>query len=108
MSNMTLRIQGEVIELVRRTRAAVEAIGKHDKDLERQVRRAMTSVVLNGREGERQGRGKGRQRFEDAMGSADEVKGGLEVAEALGYVEVEAQIVAEWTRVARVFWKLRG
>ncbi len=105
---MTLRIQGEVIELVRRTRAAVEAIGKHDKDLERQVRRAMTSVVLNGREGERQGRGKGRQRFEDAMGSADEVKGGLEVAEALGYVEVEAQIVAEWTRVARVFWKLRG
>jgi hypothetical protein len=42
------------------------------------------------------------------MGSADEVKGGLEVAEALGYVEVEAEIVAEWTRVARVFWKLRG
>ena len=105
---MTLRIQGEVIELVRRTRAAVEAIGKHDKDLERQVRRAMTSVVLNGREGERQGRGKGRQRFEDAMGSADEVKGGLEVAEALGYVEVQAEVVAEWTRVARVFWKLRG
>jgi len=105
---MTLRIQGEAIELVRRTRAVVEAIGKHDKDLERQVRRAMTSVVLNGREGERQGRGKGRQRFEDAMGSADEVKGGLEVAEALGYVEVEAEIVAEWTRVARVFWKLRG
>ena len=105
---MTLRIQGEVIELVRQTRGTVEAIGKHDKDLERQVRRAMTSVVLNGREGERQGRGKGRQRFEDAMGSADEVKGGLEVAEALGYVAVEAEIVAEWTRVARVFWKLRG
>ncbi len=105
---MTLRIQGEVIELVRRTRGTVEAIGKHDKDLERQVRRAMTSVVLNGREGERQGRGKGRQRFEDAMGSADEVKGGLEVAEALGYVEVQAEVVAEWTRVARVFWKLRG
>jgi len=105
---MTLRIHGEVIELVRRTRAAVEAIGTHDKDLERQVRRAMTSVVLNGREGERQGRGKGRQRLEDAMGSADEVKGGLEVAEALGYVAVEAEIVAEWTRVARVFCKLRG
>ena len=105
---MTLRIQGEVIELVRRTRAAVEAIGKHDKDLERQVRRAMTSVVLNGREGERQGCGKGRQCFEDAMGSADEVKGGLEVVEALGYVAVEVEILAEWTRVARVFWKLRG
>jgi four helix bundle protein len=105
---MTLWIQGEVIELVRQTRGTVEAIGKHDKDLERQVRRAMTSVVLNGREGERQGRGKGRQRFEDAMGSADEVKGGLEVAEALGYVEVQAELVAGWTRVARVFWKLRG
>jgi four helix bundle protein len=105
---MTLRIQGEVIELVRQTRGTVEAIGKHDKDLERQVRRAMTSVVLKGREGERQGRGKGRQRFEDAMGSADEVKGGLEVAEALGYVEVQAELVAGWTRVARVFWKLRG
>jgi four helix bundle protein len=97
-----------VIELVRQTRGTVEAIGKHDKDLERQVRRAMTSVVLKGREGERQGRGKGRQRFEDAMGSADEVKGGLEVAEALGYVEVQAELVAGWTRVARVFWKLRG
>ena len=105
---MTLRIQSEVIELVRRTRGTVEAIGKHDKDLERQVRRAMTSVVLNGRERERQGRGKGRQRFEDAMGSADEVKGGLEVAEALGYIELAAEIVAGWTRVARVFWKLRG
>ena len=105
---MTLRIHGEVVELVRRTRAVVEGIGKHDKDLERQVRRAMASVALNGREGDRQAGGKGRQRFEDAMGSADEVKGGLEVAEALGYVEVEVEILAEWTRVARVFWKLRG
>ena len=105
---MTLRIHGEVVALVRRTRGVAEGIGKHDKDLERQVRRAMASVALNGREGDKQAGGKGRQRFEDAMGSADEVKGGLEVAEALGYVEVEAEIVAEWTRVARVFWKLRG
>ncbi len=105
---MTLRIHGEVLALVRRTRSVVAGIGKHDKDLERQVRRAMTSVALNGREGDWQRSGKRRQRFEDAMGSADEVKGCLEVAAALGYVEVEADIVAEWTRVARVFCKLRG
>jgi len=105
---MTLRIHREVIELVRRTRSVVVAIGKHDKDLERQPRRAMTSVALNGREGEKQGRGKGRQRFEDAMGSADEVKAGLEVAEALGYVGQDAAVIDAWERVARVFWKLRG
>ncbi len=105
---MTLRIHGEVVALVQQTRAVVEAIGKHDKDLERQLRRAMTSVVLNGREGDRQGRGKGRQRFEDAMGSADEVKGGLEVAEALGYVGGGEGLVDAWERVARVFCKLRG
>jgi four helix bundle protein len=105
---MTLRIHEEVLGLVRRTRGVVEAIGRHDKDLERQLRRAMTSVALNGREGDKQGRGKGRQRFEDAMGSADEVKAGLEVAEALGYVGAEAGLAVEWRRVARVFCKLRG
>ncbi len=105
---MTLRIHGEVVELVRRTRGVVEGIGKHDKDLERQVRRAMASVALNGREGDKQAGGKGRQRFEDAMGSADEVKGCLEVAAALGYVGEDAGLVDAWERVARVFCKLRG
>jgi four helix bundle protein len=105
---MTLRIHGEVVALVLQTRAVVEAIGKHDKDLERQLRRAMTSVVLNGREGDRQGRGKGRQRFEDAMGSADEVTGCLEVAAALGYVAEDGGLRDAWERVARVFCKLRG
>jgi four helix bundle protein len=104
---MTLRIHVEVVALVRRMRPVLESIGKHDRDLERQTRRALSSVALNGREGDKQSRGRGRLRFEDAMGSANEVKACLEVADALGYVEGQRELVDAFDRVARVFNKLR-
>ena len=104
---MTLRIHDEVLDLVARTRPVVEAIGRHDKDLERQTRKAETSVVLNAREGDKQGRGKGKSRMDDAMGSADEVKGCLLAAVAHGYVGPQPELVDAWDRVARVLNKLR-
>lgn len=85
----------------------LEAIGRHDRDLERQARRACTSVVLNAREGDKQKAGKGRSRFEDAMGSADEVKGSLMAAAAHGYVDEEPALVDGWDRIARTLNKLR-
>ena len=43
-------------------------IARHDKDLERQVRRAACSVVLNIAEGEHSSDGHRRERFRTAMG----------------------------------------
>ena len=104
---MALRIHDEVLGLVRRMRPVLEAIGKHDRDLERQTRKALASVALNGREGDKQSRGRGRSRFEDAMGSANEVKACLEFAAALDYIDDEVELVDGFDRVARVFNKLR-
>ena len=50
------------------------------------MERSLTSVPLNVREGLRSLKGNRVARLHDAMGSAHEVVGCLEVAEALGYV----------------------
>ena len=98
MMNVERFVLGLAVEM----RGVLEEIGRHDRDLER------TSVVLNGREGARQLRGSRRARFDTAMGSADEVKGVLLVAEALGYIEARPRLVDGFDRVARTYFRLRG
>jgi len=83
-------------------------IARHDKDLERQVRRAACSVVLNIAEGEHSSDGHRRERFRTARGSAGEVRGGVDAAEAFGLIgpfrEVERarmdKIVGTLTKLA--------
>ena len=66
-------------------------IAQHDRDLARQMRRAMASVVLNIAEGSGCCGGTRRQRYLDALGSARETLAALELAEAIGYgVQVDA------------------
>ena len=98
MMNVERFVLGLAVEM----RGVLEEIGRHDRDLER------TSVVLNGREGAQQKGGTGRARFDSAMGSADEVKGVLLVAEALGYIEARPRLVDGFDRVARTYFRLRG
>jgi four helix bundle protein len=76
------------ILLVQRLAKYVTDVERHDPDLARQMRRALTSVPLNIAEG-MNARGKNRiARYDTALGSDNEVITCLDVAEALGYVRV--------------------
>ena len=91
---MALQIMNTVLELVREMRPTLAAVAKHDADLARQMRRGLTSIPLNIAEGEGRKNGHGRQRFETAMGSTNEVSACLRTADALGYVEADARPVS--------------
>ncbi|MFK8004074.1 MAG: four helix bundle protein [Polyangiales bacterium] len=64
----------------------VVAVGRHDRSLRDQLRRAGSSIPLNLAEGYGQAGGHEKQRFLAALGSAREVAAILEVAKRWGYV----------------------
>ena len=98
---MALRILDTAIEVVRSMRTTVNVVAQHDADLARQLRRALTSIPLNIAEGEGRKNGHGRQRFETAMASANEVHACLRTADALGYVEVDDAMLDALDKIAR-------
>ncbi len=75
------------LEIIRELRGVLVTIKRHDRDLEKQCRRAAASIALNLKEGNRR-QGKDRTyHFTVAAGSADEVVGVLDVSQAFGYVQ---------------------
>ena len=87
----------------------LEEMRKHDKNLEDQIRRAASSVVLNLGEAARSVAGNRRARLETADGSLAETRVALQLATAWGYVTAaEAKRVDdELDRVAAMLWRLR-
>ncbi len=84
------------LELARLVGVQGGRIALHDKDLARQMRRSMASVVLNIAEGAGGDGGTRRQRYKDALGSARETQAALELGEAMGYgVEIDASMMAK-------------
>jgi four helix bundle protein len=80
-----LKIYPVILELVSALRPVISTIERHDPDLGRQMRRALTSVPLNVSEGS-YSRGKNRfARYHTAAGSMREVLSCTETATALGY-----------------------
>ncbi len=78
-------------------------VAQHDKDLARQMRRSMASVVLNIAEGAGCDGGTRRQRYKDALGSARETVAALELGEAIGYgVVIDAAMAKQWDHVIGV------
>ena len=73
-------------ELARAGRPLIERIARFDRSLADQMRRAMSSVILNVREGNRRARRDRLHSFRIAAGSADEVAGALDVADVMGYL----------------------
>ena len=73
-------------ELARALRPLIERIARFDRSLADQMRRAMSSVILNVREGNRRAGGDRLHGFRIAAGSADELVGALDVAEVMGYL----------------------
>jgi four helix bundle protein len=82
-----LKIYATVIEVIRALRPVVGAVEARDRDLARQLRRAMASIALNIQEGSGSHGGTRRERYRNALGSARETGACLDVALALGYVE---------------------
>ena len=84
---MRLRIYGDLLRLITLIRPDVERIARHDADLARQIRRAMSSGALNMAEAYR-GRGRNRPaRYQLSLGEMSEAKAATEVAVAWGYIE---------------------
>jgi four helix bundle protein len=107
---MAFEVYEVSIEVVRALRPIVGRLGTRDSKLADEIRRAATSVSLNLSEGNRK-RGKSRLSFfRIAAGSANEVRAGLEVAAAWGYLEEsETQDAAGLVdRVLAMLWRLAG
>ncbi len=104
---MMLRIYDTMMEVLRGLRPVVAEIEGHDKDLARQLRRAASSVALNLSEGSGSSGGTRRERYRNALGSARETGGCLDVAVALGYVEgVDAALLDGLDRVRATLVKI--
>src|SRR5262245_26026690 len=81
-----LRIYPVLLDRVRALRPMVKELKRHDADLARQCRKALTSAPLNMAEGS-YARGENRAvRYHTALGSLREVLACFEVAAALGYL----------------------
>lgn len=105
---MTFHALDVSLDLVRSLRSPAEIVQQHDAALASQLRRAAASVPLNLAEGRRRS---GRDRlhhFRIAAGSADEVRACLLVAQAWGWVPVEAMTgsLALIDRVLAMCWRL--
>ena len=100
--------QEVALEMAAQLRGPLEALGRHDRDLADQVRRAAASVVLNIAEGAGR-RGKDRlQHYRIAAGSAGEIAVALRLAVAWGCLDpVRVQgVEALLARVQAMLWRL--
>ena len=96
------------LEAARRLGPNLAAVRQRDRDLEKQMRRATASIVLNLSEGDRR-RGQDRLHlFRIAAGSAAEVKAALDLAEAWGYLSKGQSAPArdQLDQLLAVCWRL--
>ncbi len=96
------------LALIRALRPLISHLTKHDRNLEKQLRAAASSVALNLSEG-RKRRGRDRLHFwRIAAGSAEESRACLHVAVAWGYIdESEAvQALDFLDQVLAICWRL--
>jgi four helix bundle protein len=83
------QILEQVLHVIVLVRPLAAAIGRRDRELATQVRRALSSVGLNVSEGFGSAAGNARLRFESARGSLYETQAGLRMAVAWGYLSAE-------------------
>ena len=102
-----LRIYSFIIETLKITGPIFQQIAKHDVDLARQARRAASSIALNTAEAYGNTGGNERLRFRTALGSTQEVRAALDLAEAFGYVDsVDAELRDRFDRIAATLYRL--
>ncbi len=107
---MGLIVQQKALQAAEGLHPLLPIIKKRDKDLFDQVRRAMNSVVLNIAEADGNDSGTARARFATACGSAKEVRAGLQLASAYGYIGQTrlAEVDIALDEVCAMSWRLSG
>ena len=107
---MGLIIQQQALQAAGGLRQVLPVVRKRDRSLFDQIHRAMNSVVLNIAEADGNDAGTARARFASACGSAKEVRAGIQLAVAYGYVphtKVKAVDIA-LDEVCAMSWRLSG
>ena len=95
------------LDLIRKLAPIVPAIAKHDRDLVDQLQRAASSVALNLAESQGRAGGDRRRHIQIAAGSAFEVRGALEVADAWGWALDTREVMPVLNRLIGLLWGLR-
>ena len=101
-----LRIYSVMLETLGRIRPTLSLIERKDADLARQLRRAAASIVLNTSEGMYSRGGNRGARYSNALGSARETLGCLEVARALYGIPVDESVAKDLDHVIVTLVKL--
>jgi len=94
------------LDLIRALRPVVARLRTYSPDAADQVERAASSIVLNLAEGDRRSGRDPRRFFDMAHGSAGEIRGALDVAEAWGWPIDCAQARALLDRELGLLWGL--
>jgi four helix bundle protein len=95
-----LRIYPVCLEMVRDVRPYAERIGRFDRNLAIQLKKASSSVPLNVAEGSALRGGRRRNTYDIALGEAKETRTILETAEAAGYIRsVEPHVMARLRQI---------
>lgn len=92
--------------LIESLSTVVPTIARHDRDLADQIRRAATSISLNLAEGSCSWKGNRQKHFSIAHGSANEVKAGLCVANAWGWIDASDEAQSILDRLLALLWRL--
>ena len=95
-----------VVELITWLRPVVERVAKHDRGLADQLRRAASAAGALSREGSYARGGNRVAKLHQAMSEADEVRAHLRIAEAWGYVRVDARVWDRLDHVVATLWKI--
>jgi four helix bundle protein len=101
-----MRVYEQAMKVVRLVAGTADAIGRQDRDLVNQLKRATSSVPLNLAEGLGHKGGNREQRFHTALGSAREVAACLDVAVAWGYLGSEAEVIDEADYLVCMLYRL--
>ena len=98
-----------ILQAVRAMRPVMDIVRTKDRELHEQMRSALSSAALNLDEGAAQRHGQQRARYQTAAGSAREVRMGLQLAIAFGYVSGEAAAEADalLDRFGALTWRLQ-
>jgi four helix bundle protein len=94
------------LDLIRALRPVVAQLRKHSPDAADQVERAASSIVLNLAEGYRRHGRDPRRFFDMAHGSAGEIRGALDLADAWGWQVDSTQARALLDRELSLLWGL--
>jgi hypothetical protein len=89
------RVWNVVLQMVAGMRPVIAQVERHDKEMARRVRSAVTNVALEVAQGMEASYGSRGSRYGAALGSARQAESSIETAHALGYAHVDRALIAQ-------------